>query len=444
MHCEGEGSEHVLHAIEVRNTWLAAAMREAEDDDRESGVWDLVSDKWETGDFVVVESLKSRPDLNGATGILLQWVKASSRWGVSVVSTDERVKIKPANLRRIASAGKRIESGAPVRPAVLVECLPAAGDSVVVRLQFSSKPAAKSAVEMAADIVATMPQVAADIAGRLPGVGAYVLNPYSIQGRGIAAAVASGVAQEASSGRISSIEALADAVAVQLMVAQFAVIDGFLEPPKVDEGEAAEAAVAVEAGGCTAVHALLRSMHGSGKLQPGDVAGGRAAAAYARITGVPLPRGDLMAWLGAAEYVKHAPLRRYLGAVDALVRALEATPRLRDELGGRTPLRREEMQLTCYPGDGARYVKHVDNNDVERGGRRLTTIYYANEAWCEGDGGELRVYPPNDGGDESSAVTDVAPIGDRFLCFWSDKRVPHEVMPTYAPRYAVSIWFEDA
>ena len=103
MHAEGASAEHLLHAVQVRDAWLAAAMKEAEDEDRASGVWELASDKWEAGDIVAIEGLRMRPDLNDATAILLSWHKASARWGVSVVATDERVKVKPPNLRRVAS-----------------------------------------------------------------------------------------------------------------------------------------------------------------------------------------------------------------------------------------------------------------------------------------------------------------------------------------------------
>ena len=83
MHAEGEDASHLLHASEVRNAWLESAMREAEVEDRTSGVWDLTSDKWEAGDVVQIEGLNARQDLNDATGILLHWVKGAGRWAES-------------------------------------------------------------------------------------------------------------------------------------------------------------------------------------------------------------------------------------------------------------------------------------------------------------------------------------------------------------------------
>ena len=38
--------------------------------------------------------------------------------------------------------------------------------------------------------------------------------------------------------------------------------------------------------------------------------------------------------------------------------------------------------------------------------------------------------------------SDVEPLGGRLL-FYSDMRVPHEVLPSYQDRYAVTVWFFD-
>ena len=110
---------------------------------------------------------------------------------------------------------------------------------------------------------------------------------------------------------------------------------------------------------------------------------------------------------------------------------------------------------TCYPGGGAKYIKHVDNPDDN--GRRLTLILYLNPHWQPGDGGELRIYLQEG---EEETHCDVAPIMNRAVLFWAD-RVPHEaslgglcfgleshsffwqVLPSFAERYAITLWYYD-
>ena len=40
--------------------------------------------------------------------------------------------------------------------------------------------------------------------------------------------------------------------------------------------------------------------------------------------------------------------------------------------------------------------------------------------------------------------SDVPPVGNRLVCFWSNQRVPHSVQPSHADRFAVSAWYHDA
>lgn len=94
-------------------------------------------------------------------------------------------------------------------------------------------------------------------------------------------------------------------------------------------------------------------------------------------------------------------------------------------------LRRSEVQVARYAGNGARYVRHLD---AFPGGpnRTLTAIYYLNEGWKPEHGGGLRLYtePP----------VDVEPILDRLVVFLSG-RLEHEVLPTWVERLAITGWF---
>ncbi|KAI1720507.1 2OG-Fe(II) oxygenase superfamily domain-containing protein [Ditylenchus destructor] len=98
---------------------------------------------------------------------------------------------------------------------------------------------------------------------------------------------------------------------------------------------------------------------------------------------------------------------------------------------------RSRAMIAVYPGNGTRYVKHVDNPIAD--GRCITTIYYCNEDWNLADhGGTLRLYP-----ESSKLPMDIDPQADRIIFFWSDRRNPHEVLPVYRHRYAITIWYFD-
>ena len=37
----------------------------------------------------------------------------------------------------------------------------------------------------------------------------------------------------------------------------------------------------------------------------------------------------------------------------------------------------------------------------------------------------------------------IAPLANRLMLFYADVRVPHEVLPSYADRFAVTVWYYD-
>ena len=113
-------------------------------------------------------------------------------------------------------------------------------------------------------------------------------------------------------------------------------------------------------------------------------------------------------------------LRAYTRAVDVMREALSAQARLVDRVGG--SLDDCNLMCACYPGGGARYVKHRDALPY-KAGRKLTVIYYLNAHWQPGHGGELRIWPSDEPETEHPAV--IAPLADRLVVFISS--LEHEV-----------------
>ncbi|MCE7616229.1 2OG-Fe(II) oxygenase, partial [Vibrio fluvialis] len=70
------------------------------------------------------------------------------------------------------------------------------------------------------------------------------------------------------------------------------------------------------------------------------------------------------------------------------------------------------------------YKKHLDAFRGQEN-RKLTTVFYMNEAWQPADGGELKIYDLDD-----QLIDTVAPVAGRLVVFLSEK-FPHEVLPTH-------------
>ncbi|XP_060555021.1 egl nine homolog 1-like isoform X2 [Ruditapes philippinarum] len=67
----------------------------------------------------------------------------------------------------------------------------------------------------------------------------------------------------------------------------------------------------------------------------------------------------------------------------------------------------------------------------------LNQTYFINGRSKE-DGGLLRILPA-----DSDNYIDIAPLANRLLFFWCDRRNPHEVHPAYKTRYAITVWYMD-
>ncbi len=90
-----------------------------------------------------------------------------------------------------------------------------------------------------------------------------------------------------------------------------------------------------------------------------------------------------------------------------------------------------EFHYAVYP-PGAGYEKHLDQFD-NRSNRMITMVFYLNENWEKGDGGELEIFQKNG----ESVI--VEPLDARCVLFKSAE-VPHRVLPSRKDRYSVSGW----
>ncbi|XP_069494559.1 prolyl hydroxylase EGLN3 isoform X1 [Ambystoma mexicanum] len=168
------------------------------------------------------------------------------------------------------------------------------------------------------------------------------------------------------------------------------------------------------------------ALHQSGSFQAGVLASTQGTAGdQAKI------RGDQILWVEGNE-----PGCENIGA---LLSRMDTAIMHADGSLGRYKIRgRHKAMVACYPGNGTGYVRHVDNPNGD--GRCITCIYYLNKNWdSKVHGGVLRIFPEG-----KSYAVDVEPLFDRLLFFWSDRRNPHEVQPSYSTRYAMTVWYFDA
>ncbi|XP_048830135.1 egl nine homolog 3 isoform X2 [Brienomyrus brachyistius] len=169
----------------------------------------------------------------------------------------------------------------------------------------------------------------------------------------------------------------------------------------------------------------VKEIHNSGLLHDGQLAGRRYGVSKRHV------RGDKIAWVSGTEKGCEA-INFLLSLIDKLVMFCIG------RLGKNNIRERSKAMVACYPGNGAGYIKHVDNPNGD--GRCVTCIYYLNKNWdAKEHGGVLRIFPEG-----KSYVADIEPLFDRLLFFWSDRRNPHEVQPSYTKRYAITVWYFDS
>ncbi|XP_059389419.1 prolyl hydroxylase EGLN2 [Carassius carassius] len=144
-------------------------------------------------------------------------------------------------------------------------------------------------------------------------------------------------------------------------------------------------------------------------------------------------RGDQIAWVEGNE-----PGCENIGTLMAHFDEAIMRSAANGQLGNYVINGRTKAMVACYPGNGAGYVRHVDNPNGD--GRCITCIYYLNKDWdAKVHGGLLQIFPEG-----RNVVANIEPFFDRLLIFWSDRRNPHEVKPAFATRYAITVWYFDA
>jgi len=131
-------------------------------------------------------------------------------------------------------------------------------------------------------------------------------------------------------------------------------------------------------------------------------------------------RGDRTCWLERA--APDAPAHLW-SLVDAVAEALR-----RDCYLGALDA---EVQLALHPA-GSHYQRHKDAF-AGRSRRRATLILYLNPNWRPEHGGALQVFEPQ-------GTRSIEPLQGRVLVFLSE-RLEHEVLPTFAARWAVTAWY---
>lgn len=97
-----------------------------------------------------------------------------------------------------------------------------------------------------------------------------------------------------------------------------------------------------------------------------------------------------------------------------------------------------EGHFARYP-IGSFYKRHLDQFHAVPH-RIVTVILYLNDSWTEADGGQLRMYFPQEDGSER--VEDVLPLGGRLVVFLSEE-IPHEVLPTHKERISITGWLRN-
>jgi len=135
-------------------------------------------------------------------------------------------------------------------------------------------------------------------------------------------------------------------------------------------------------------------------------------------------RGDFIRWIETDDL--HPSIEVYYRLIEALM--VYANQQLY------LNLKDLESHYTFYP-PGKGYLKHRDRFR-EKPHRVLSMVYYLNEGWQDGDGGELDVFD-----NRVKKLLTIEPKMNRLVVFKSE--MIHEVLPSIKPRYSITTWLLD-
>lgn len=134
-------------------------------------------------------------------------------------------------------------------------------------------------------------------------------------------------------------------------------------------------------------------------------------------------RGDYIQWLDKTDSPKAIVV--YLNKLQELVQYLNQALFL--------SLKDVEVHMTVYP-EGSFYKRHLDQFKKDDH-RKLSVILYLNQNWKEDQGGQLRMYLPDQ-------TKDFLPTAGRLVIFRSDE-IEHEVLPATRERLSITGWMLD-
>ena len=251
--------------------------------------------------------------------------------------------------------------------------------------------------------------------------------------------------------REREMDSIADGVVRGLQASSLAVVDHFLGSSEL------VSAMRSEMKGLLSLHSGESISTRIGCFQQGELAGGDG---FWQTKYDATKRNDYIYWLSKAQLygMEFPALRAYYDRAVELLRRIEVKlspgelglggPRVDGDDGA--SLSCDRMMLAVYPiAAPSRFALHVDNpND---NGRIITFTFYLNESWDSSLlGGQLRIAEDEVKASTTKALID--PVADRLVIFYSDRRVPHEVLQTKCPterdvakeepfRYSVTLWF---